>query len=144
MGKFFNSLQKLLRVKRYSIDQLRRQVALLNEQIDLRLLAIEKNIAYINTERLIASANINGSDTLVAFMEQKMLQNKQYEMEREELQMMVKKLQDQLYEAYVEEKQLEKVQSQEKIRMTIEEKRRENQVMDEMATQTNRKNLLKY
>mgnify|MGYP000986671213 CR=1 FL=1 len=58
--------------------------------------------------------------------------------------MMVKKLQDQLYEAYVEEKQLEKVQSQEKIRMTIEEKRRENQVMDEMATQTNRKNLLKY
>ena len=117
---------------------------LLNEQIDLRLLAIEKNIAYINTERLIASANINGSDTLVAFMEQKMLQNKQYEMEREELQMMVKKLQDQLYEAYVEEKQLEKVQSQEKIRMTIEEKRRENQVMDEMATQTNRKNLLKY
>lgn len=144
MGKFFNSLQKLLRVKRYSIDQLRRQVALLNEQIDLRLLAIEKNIAYINTERLIASVNINGSDTLVAFMEQKMLQNKQYEMEREELQMMVKKLQDQLYEAYVEEKQLEKVQSQEKIRMTIEEKRRENQVMDEMATQTNRKNLLKY
>ena len=137
-------MQKLLRVKRYSIDQLRRQVALLNEQIDLRLLAIEKNIAYINTERLIASANINGSDTLVAFMEQKMLQNKQYEMEREELQMMVKKLQDQLYEAYVEEKQLEKVQSQEKIRMTIEEKRRENQVMDEMATQTNRKNLLKY
>jgi len=137
-------LQKLLRVKRYSIDQLRRQVALLNEQIDLRLLAIEKNIAYINTERLIASVNINGSDTLVAFMEQKMLQNKQYEMEREELQMMVKKLQDQLYEAYVEEKQLEKVQSQEKIRMTIEEKRRENQVMDEMATQTNRKNLLKY
>jgi len=144
LGKFFNSLQKLLRVKRYSIDQLRRQVALLNEQIDLRLLAIEKNIAYINTERLIASVNINGSDTLVAFMEQKMLQNKQYEMEREELQMMVKKLQDQLYEAYVEEKQLEKVQSQEKIRMTIEEKRRENQVMDEMATQTNRKNLLKY
>lgn len=144
MGKFFNSLQKLLRVKRYSIDQLRRQVALLNEQIDLRLLAIEKNIAYINTERLIASVNINGSDTLVAFMEQKMLQNKQYEMEREELQMMVKKLQDQLYEAYVEEKQLEKVQYQEKIRMTIEEKRRENQVMDEMATQTNRKNLLKY
>ncbi|MBP9828594.1 MAG: hypothetical protein KBD04_00990 [Proteobacteria bacterium] len=137
-------MQKLLRVKRYSIDQLRRQVALLNEQIDLRLLAIEKNIAYINTERLIASVNINGSDTLVAFMEQKMLQNKQYEMEREELQMMVKKLQDQLYEAYVEEKQLEKVQSQEKIRMTIEEKRRENQVMDEMATQTNRKNLLKY
>jgi len=144
LGKFFNSLQKLLRVKRYSIDQLRRQVALLNEQIDLRLLAIEKNIAYINTERLIASVNINGSDTLVAFMEQKILQNKQYEMEREELQMMVKKLQDQLYEAYVEEKQLEKVQSQEKIRMTIEEKRRENQVMDEMATQTNRKNLLKY
>ncbi len=144
MGKFFNSLQKLLRVKRYSIDQLRRQVALLNEQIDLRLLAIEKNIAYINTERLIASVNINGSDTLVAFMEQKILQNKQYEMEREELQMMVKKLQDQLYEAYVEEKQLEKVQYQEKIRMTIEEKRRENQVMDEMATQTNRKNLLKY
>jgi len=144
LGKFFNSLQKLLRVKRYSIDQLRRQVALLNEQIDLRLLAIEKNIAYINTERLIASVNINGSDTLVAFMQQKMLQNKQYEMEREELQMMVKKLQDQLYEAYVEEKQLEKVQSQEKIRMTIEEKRRENQVMDEMATQTNRKNLLKY
>lgn len=144
MGKFFNSLQKLLRVKRYSIDQLRRQVALLNEQIDLRFLAIEKNIAYINTERLIASVNINGSDTLVAFMQQKMLQNKQYEMEREELQMMVKKLQDQLYEAYVEEKQLEKVQSQEKIRMTIEEKRRENQVMDEMATQTNRKNLLKY
>lgn len=137
-------MQKLLRVKRYSIDQLRRQVALLNEQIDLRLLAIEKNIAYINTERLIASVNINGSDTLVAFMEQKILQNKQYEMEREELQMMVKKLQDQLYEAYVEEKQLEKVQSQEKIRMTIEEKRRENQVMDEMATQTNRKNLLKY
>lgn len=137
-------MQKLLRVKRYSIDQLRRQVALLNEQIDLRLLAIEKNIAYINTERLIASVNINGSDTLVAFMQQKMLQNKQYEMEREELQMMVKKLQDQLYEAYVEEKQLEKVQSQEKIRMTIEEKRRENQVMDEMATQTNRKNLLKY
>lgn len=144
MGKFFNSLQKLLRVKRYSIDQLRRQVALLNEQIDLRFLAIEKNIAYINTERLIASVNINGSDTLVAFMQQKMLQNKQYEMEREELQMMVKKLQDQLYEAYVEEKQLEKVQSQEKIRMTIEEKRRENQVMDEMASQTNRKNLLKY
>jgi len=144
LGKFFNSLQKLLRVKRYSIDQLRRQVALLNEQIDLRLLAIEKNIAYINTERLIASVNINGSDTLVAFMEQKILQNKQYEMEREELQMMVKKLQDQLYEAYVEEKQLEKVQSQEKIRRTIEEKRRENQVMDEMATQTNRKNLLKY
>lgn len=137
-------MQKLLRVKRYSIDQLRRQVALLNEQIDLRLLAIEKNIAYINTERLIASVNINGSDTLVAFMEQKILQNKQYEMEREELQMMVKKLQDQLYEAYVEEKQLEKVQYQEKIRMTIEEKRRENQVMDEMATQTNRKNLLKY
>lgn len=137
-------MQKLLRVKRYSIDQLRRQVALLNEQIDLRFLAIEKNIAYINTERLIASVNINGSDTLVAFMQQKMLQNKQYEMEREELQMMVKKLQDQLYEAYVEEKQLEKVQSQEKIRMTIEEKRRENQVMDEMATQTNRKNLLKY
>lgn len=68
-------MQKLLRVKRYSIDQLRRQVALLNEQIDLRLLAIEKNIAYINTERLIASVNINGSDTLVAFMEQNMQRN---------------------------------------------------------------------
>jgi len=139
MGQFFNSLQKLLRVKRYFIDQLRQQVALLNEQIDLRLLAIEKNISYINTERLIASVNINGSDTLVAFMEQKMLQNKQYALEKEELQNMVKGLQAQLYEAYVEEKQLEKVQYQEKTRMNVEEKRKEIQVMDEMATQTNRK-----
>ncbi len=144
MSRLFDSLHKLLRVKQYHIDQLRQKATLLNEQIELRLLAIEKNVSYINTERLIASVNISGSDTLEAFVEQKIRQNQQYVQENEELQKLVKEIQDQLYEAYVEQKQFEKIQDHERVRINTEVKRKETQVIDEMATQVNIKKLTKF
>lgn len=144
MSRFLNSLQKLLRVKQYHIDQLRQKATLLNEQIELRLLTIEKNISYINTERLIASVNVSGSNTLEAFVKQKIQQNNQYAKENEELQKLVKEIQDQLYEAYIEQKQFEKVQDHERVRINTEVKRKENQVIDEVAAQMNMKNLTKF
>lgn len=143
MSRLFDSLQKLLRVRRYHIDQLRQKAALLNEQIELRFLSIEKNISYINTERLIASVNISGSDSLEAFVKQKTLQNQQYAKENDELKKLVDEIQEQLYEAYVEQKQFEKVQEHEQDRINTEVQRKEIQVIDEMATQINIKNLTK-
>lgn len=135
MSRLLDSLHKLLRVKQHNIEQLRQQIALLNNQIELRLHAIEKNISYINTERLIASVNINGADTLEAFVGQKLTENKRYTQENEELKETVNKIQEQLLEAYTEQKQLEKVKSNEEIRINTELQHKENQAMDEIATQ---------
>lgn len=143
MSRLLNALHKILRVKQHDIDQLRQQVALLTEQIALRQLAIEKNISHVNTERLIASVNIKGSDTLEVFVTQKMQQNKQYQEESEELQRMVTEMQEKLYNAYVEQKQFEKVKNSEQIKIDNEEKRKEMQVIDEIARQININNLTK-
>jgi flagellar export protein FliJ len=118
-------------------------MALLTNQIELRLHAIEKNISYINTERLIASVNINGADTLEAFVGQKLAENKRYAQENEELKETVNKIQEQLFEAYTEQKQLEKVKSNEEIRINTELQHKENQAMDEIATQMSLSNLTK-
>lgn len=139
-----NSLEKLLRVKQYDIDQLGQRISLLKEQIKLRQLVIEKNISYINTERLIASVNITGSDTLEAFVRQKVQQNNQYLQENEELEKLVKEVQEQLYDIYIEKKQFEKVKNSEQIKIDQEVKRKENQVIDEIAIQVNIKKLTKY
>ena len=143
MSRLLDSLHKLLRVKQHHIEQLRQQMALLNDQIELRLHAIEKNISYINTERLIASVNINGADTLEAFVGQKLAQNRQYTLENTELKETVLKIQEQLFEAYTEQKQFEKVQEHEQTRINTDLQSKENQEMDEMATQMYLSNLTK-
>lgn len=143
MSRLFDSLHKLLRVKQHNIEQLRQQMALLTNQIELRLHAIEKNISCINTERLIASVNINGADTLEAFVGQKLAENKRYAQENEELKETVNKIQEQLFEAYTEQKQLEKVKSNEEIRINTELQHKENQAKDEIATQMYLSNLTK-
>ncbi len=143
MSRLLDSLHKLLRVKQHHIEQLRQQMALLNDQIELRLHAIEKNISYINTERLIASVNINGADTLEAFVGQKLAQNRQYTLENTELKETVHKIQEQLFEAYTEQKQFEKVQDHEQTRINTDLQSKENQEMDEMATQMYLSNLTK-
>ena len=143
MSRLLDSLHKLLRVKQHNIEQLRQQIALLNNQIELRLHAIEKNISYINTERLIASVNINGADTLEAFVGQKLAENKRYAQENEELKETVNKIQEQLFEAYTEQKQFEKVQEHEQTRINTDLQSKENQEMDEMATQMHLSNLNK-
>lgn len=118
-------------------------MALLNDQIELRLHAIEKNISYINTERLIASVNINGADTLEAFVKQKLAQNRQYTLENTELKETVHEIQEQLLAAYTEQKQFEKVQEHEQTRINTDLQSKENQEMDEMATQMYLSNLTK-
>lgn len=143
MGRLLDSLHKLLRVKQHHIEQLRQQMALLNDQIELRLHAIEKNISYINTERLIASVNINGADTLEAFVKQKLAQNRQYTLENTELKETVHEIQEQLLAAYTEQKQFEKVQEHEQTRINTDLQSKENQEMDEMATQMYLSNLTK-
>jgi flagellar export protein FliJ len=143
LSRLLDSLHKLLRVKQHNIEQLRQQIALLNNQIELRLHAIEKNISYINTERLIASVNINGADTLEAFVGQKLAENKRYAQENEELKETVNKIQEQLFEAYTEQKQFEKVQEHEQTRINTDLQSKENQEMDEMATQMHLSNLNK-
>jgi flagellar export protein FliJ len=143
LGRLLDSLHKLLRVKQHHIEQLRQQMALLNDQIELRLHAIEKNISYINTERLIASVNINGADTLEAFVKQKLAQNRQYTLENTELKETVHEIQEQLLAAYTEQKQFEKVQEHEQTRINTDLQSKENQEMDEMATQMYLSNLTK-
>lgn len=143
MSRLLDSLRKLLRVKQHNIEQLRQQMALLNNQIELRLHAIEKNISYINTERLIASVNINGADTLEAFVGQKLAENKRYAQENEELKETVNKIQEQLFDAYTEQKQFEKVQEHEQSRINTELQHKENQAMDEIGTQMYLSNLTK-
>ena len=118
-------------------------MALLTNQIELRLHAIEKNRSYINTERLIASVNINGADTLEAFVRKKLAENKRYAKESEELKETVAKIQEQLFEAYTEQKQFEKVQQHEQTRINTDLQSKENQEMDEMATQMYLSNLNK-
>lgn len=143
MSRLLDSLRKLLRVKQHNIEQLRQQMALLTNQIELRLHAIEKNRSYINTERLIASVNINGADTLEAFVRKKLAENKRYAKESEELKETVAKIQEQLFEAYTEQKQFEKVQEHEQTRINTDLQSKENQEMDEMATQMYLSNLNK-
>jgi flagellar biosynthesis chaperone FliJ len=143
LSRLLSALNKILRVKQHNIDQLRQRASLLTEQIALRQLAIEKNISHINTERLIASVNITGSDTLEVFVKQKTQQNKQYNQECEELQLLANEVQEQLYNAYVEQKQFEKVKNSEQIKIDNEEKRKEIQVIDEIARQININNLTK-
>jgi flagellar export protein FliJ len=143
LSRLLDSLRKLLRVKQHNIEQLRQQMALLTNQIELRLHAIEKNRSYINTERLIASVNINGADTLEAFVGKKLAENKRYAKESEELKETVSKIQEQLFEAYTEQKQFEKVQEHEQTRINTDLQSKENQEMDEMATQMYLSNLNK-
>lgn len=141
LSRLLSGLKKLLRVKQYDIDQLHQRVSLLSEQIKLRQMAIEKNISYMSTERLIASVNITGSDTLEAFANQKILQNKQYRQENEELEKLLAQTQEQLFDAYIEKKQFEKVKKSEEIKIEKEQKRKEIHLIDEIAGQTNIKKL---
>ncbi len=110
-------------------------MALVNDQIEVRVQATAKNISYINTERLIASVNINGADTLEAFVEQKIIQNKKYAQENVELKKTLSEIEEQLFAAYVEQKQFEKVQNHEQTCIDRDLRRKETQAMDEMATQ---------
>lgn len=144
MSRFLNTLQQLLRLRQNDLDELQQRIALLDEQIELRQLVIEKNTSYINTERLIASVNITGSDTLEAFVEQKKLQNQQYQQENQELKLLMEEARDQLHDAFIEQKKIEKIKNSEEIRIAKEENRQEMQVIDEIAKQMNIKKLTKY
>ncbi len=143
LNRLLDSLHKLLRLKQHHIEELRQQKALVNDQIEARLHAIEKNIRYINTERLISSVNITGAGTLEAFVTHKLSQNQRYTQENIELGKTLNEIAEQLFAAYVEQKQFEKVKEHEKTRMDEDLRRKETQELDEIATQGYLSNLTK-
>lgn len=143
MSRLLDSLRKLLRLKEYTIEQLRQQIAIIHEQIEARNQAIESNIRYISTERLIASVNVSGSETLEAFVNQKKFQNQKYLQEIAELKGLLSEIEDQLLSVYQEQKQYEKVQEAELLRVNTELKRKEIQILDEVATRSYSSNLTK-
>lgn len=144
MSRLLDSLEKLQRLKKYHIEELRQQMGLVNQQIDIRIQEIEKNIRYINTERLIATVNVLGGTSLEAFSTYKLKQNKLFEQEIENLQATIREIQDQLYEVYKEQKQFEKVQEHEQKRLDEALKNKEIQELDEMATQMYYLDLTKF
>lgn len=143
LSRLLDSLHKLLKLKQHSIEGLRQQKALVNNQIEARLYAIEKNIRYINTERLISSVNITGASTLEAFVTHKISQNQQYIQENHELRKTLNEIEDLLFAAYVEQKQFEKVKEHEQARINEVLKRKEIQELDEIAMQKYLSNLTK-
>lgn len=143
LSRLLDSLHKLLRLKQHHIEGLRQQKVLVNNQIEARLQIIEKNIRYINTERLISSVNITGASTLEAFIIHKLSQNQQYTQENYELRKTLTEIEEHLLTAYVEKKQLEKVKEHEQARLDEDIKRKEVQELDEIATQKYLSNLTK-
>jgi flagellar export protein FliJ len=143
LNRLLESLNKLLKLKKHHIEELRQQKALVNDQIEARLYRIEKNIRYINTERLISSVNITGASTLEAFVAHTLSQNKRYIQENIELGNTLDEIKEQLFVAYVEQKQFEKVREHEQMRVDKEYRRKETQELDEMANQGYLSNLTK-
>lgn len=143
LNRLLESLNKLLKLKQHHIEELRQQKALVNDQIEARIYRIEKNIRYINTERLISSVNITGASTLEAFVAQKLSQNQRYVQENIELGNTLNEIKEWLFAAYVEQKQFEKVREHEQMRVDKELRHKETQELDEMATQGYLSNLTK-
>lgn len=143
LNRLLESLNKLLKLKQHKIEELRQQKALVSAQIEARLYRIEKNIRYINTERLISSVNITGASTLEAFVAHKLSQNQLYTQENIELGNILNEIKEQLFAAYVEQKQFEKVRENEQMSADKEFRHKETQELDEMATQGYLSNLTK-
>jgi flagellar export protein FliJ len=135
MSKLLQSLNKLLRLKDYHIEQLKQQINLVQQQVDARNKAIESNIRYINTERLIATVNVNGSATLDAFISKKHHENNNYQKEINELKKTQSEIENQLLDIYMETKRFEKVKEKEISKIADAQKRRETIDLDEIATQ---------
>lgn len=135
MSKLLQSLNKLLRLKDYHIEQLKQQINLVQQQVDARNKAIESNIRYINTERLIATVNVNGAATLDAFISKKHHENNNYQKEINELKKTQSEIENQLLDIYMETKRFEKVKEKEITKIADAEKRRETIDLDEIATQ---------
>lgn len=135
MSKLLQSLNKLLRLKNYHIDQLKQQINLVQQQVDARHKAIDSNVRYINTERLIATVNVNGATTLDAFIAKKQHENNNYQKEIAELKKTQSEIETQLLDAYMEAKRFEKVKEKEMAKEFAAEKRRETIDLDEIATQ---------
>lgn len=135
MSKLLDSINKLLRIKDYHIEQLKQQIALVQQQVDARFSAIDSNLRYINTERLIATINVNGAATLDAFITKKHNDNILYNKEIEELKKSQNEIETQLLEIYMESKRLEKVKEKEIAKEFQALKRKETIDLDEIATQ---------
>lgn len=135
MSKLLDSIKKLLRLKDYHIEQLKQQIALVQQQVDARFSAIDSNIRYINTERLIATINVNGAATLDAFIAKKHNDNIIYNKEIEELKKSQSEIESQLLDVYMETKRLEKVKEKEIAKEFDALKRKETMDLDEIATQ---------
>lgn len=135
MSKLLQSLNKLLRLKDYHIEQLKQQINLVQQQVDARNKAIESNIRYINTERLIATVNVNGAATLDAFISKKHHENNNYQKEINELKKTQSEIENQLLDIYMETKRFEKVKEKEITKIADAQKRRETIDLDEIATQ---------
>lgn len=135
MSKLLDSINKLLRLKDYHIEQLKQQIGFLQQQVDARFSAIDSNIRYINTERLIATINVNGTATLDAFIAKKHQDNTIYTKEIEELKKSQSDIENQLFDVYMETKRLEKVKEKEIIKEFEALKRKETIDLDEIATQ---------
>lgn len=135
MSKLLQSLNKLLRLKNYHIDQLKQQINLVQQQVDARHKAIDSNVRYINTERLIATVNINGAATLDVFILKKQHENNNYQKEIDELKKTQAEIEAQLLDVYMEAKRFEKVQETEMAKEFAAEKRKETIELDEITTQ---------
>lgn len=135
MSKILKSITKLLRVKNYAIESVRQKIAFLNQQIELRYKEIEKNIGYINSERLIATTNVFGADTFGAFSIKKIKENTKYEAEINDLSRTINEIENELLILYKEVKQLEKIQKNETNKYFENQKRLENIEINEIAVQ---------
>ena len=135
MSRLLASLHKLLKLQDYTIEQLRQQISLVKKQTELRDQLIDKNIRHVNTERLIASVNISGSENFSAFVAWKHSENKIYAQEIIELNQTLDEFKEQLFESYRELKQLDTVRENEQRRINAELSRKESLASDEMATQ---------
>jgi flagellar export protein FliJ len=135
MSKLLQSIDKLLHVKNYHIEQLKQKIGLVQQQIDARYGAIDSNIRYINTERLIATVNVNGAATLDAFIAKKHFDNSVYTQEIQELKKTQAEIEEQLLDVYMDVKRFEKVKEKEKVKIIDAEKCRETIDLDEIATQ---------
>lgn len=135
MSKLLQSLNKLLRLKDYHIEQLKQQINLVQQQVDARNKAIDSNMRYINTERLIATVNVNGAATLDAFISKKHHENNNYQKEINELKKTQSEIENQLLDIYMETKRFEKVKEKEITKIADAQKRRETIDLDEIATQ---------
>lgn len=135
VSRLLTSLHKLLKLQDYHIQQLRQQIALVSMQVELRENLINKNISYVNTERLIASVNIGGSDSLSAFVNRKLFENKQYADEILSLNETLEKLQEQLLSDYGKLKQFDKVRENEQQRINSELIIKESMALNEVAIQ---------